>query len=116
MVRLDRPLQPNHVAVNLEPTIDTGSREYSRAITVISLVHRAEKLKPSRPNMTTKAISMPVLVAKPQRQMHDNAVPKQESEMTSRRDVLSDRYPRSRRPGIEAATRANETISYSGRR
>lgn len=74
-----------------------------RAIMVIRLVQIAEKLRPSIPNMTTKAMSTPVLVANPHRKMQERAVPKQESEMTSRSEILSERYPSKSKPGIEEA-------------
>lgn len=67
------------------------------------MVQIAEKLRPSIPNMTTKAMSTPVLVANPHRKMQERAVPKQESEMTSRSEILSERYPSKSKPGIEEA-------------
>jgi hypothetical protein len=60
-------------------------------MTVINLVHRAEKLSPKRPKRTTKATSTPALVANPHKRMHDRADPKHESEMTIRSGILSDR-------------------------
>ena len=74
-------------------TVETArsGRKNPLAITVMSLVQIAEKLKPSIPNMMTNAMSTPVLVANPHKKMQDRAVPKQESEMTRRSEILSDK-------------------------
>jgi len=66
---------------------------------------RCINLSPKKPNAIENVISMPTLVAKPQSKRHARAEPKHESRITTRSGILSERYPRSRIPGTEAAAK-----------
>lgn len=63
----------------------------------------AAHLKPKAPNETTKTLRTSTLVANPHINRHVRAEPRQERVMPMRRGQRSERYPRRRSPGTEAA-------------